>query len=192
MIALFLELAGDLRRFVTRLDNLEFALANLVDKYLQRYRSLMAAPNQPLPKPFPPPRRGPKPPWLRELEAAAQGTSDFAFHGVLPNQRGHFRIAGLELKLSVRLTDLLNFLAADHGASSDHLVAWKPREAVLDHLARNGSPRPSDHTLDNLLTRLRNAIEKAGINRYFVHTSPAGVRFARRRPLPGPARGDQP
>ena len=89
---------------------------------------------------------------------------------------------GPPFPLSALLGELLLFLATAE-KSPDDKVGWRSRSDIAKHLAKaKGGRPPKRHAVNNLIHRLRDALEAHGENDRFVHSSRTlGYRFALRR-----------
>ncbi len=130
-------------------------------------------------------RRGPKDgSFLLEI-AAQRGVEKLE---MLPQTEGAAAVridGGKTFHLSPNLAVLLEALAQDTGRDDGELVGWKSFADVQRQLqVRMGRPF-SKHTVEQLLSRLRKALQFDGeVNPRFIRTHPRfGLRFAlRKRP----------
>jgi hypothetical protein len=84
----------------------------------------------------------------------------------------------VHLVLSPKLADLLVLLAARTGPPEDGLVGWKTRASLIAGLGTPPHQPTEKHNLGQLILRLRNKLEAAGLNRFFVAVNRRkGARF---------------
>ena len=127
-------------------------------------------------------RRRTRPEDERLLEAEAfRGVAAFEFQRHATGS-AHVQIGdGAPMKLAPGQANLLETIAGNR-PSDDHLVGWHPFDEVA---ARIGALEPrtvSRHALTQRIWRLREALDKAGVNWRYVQVHPQkGVRFALRR-----------
>lgn len=90
---------------------------------------------------------------------------------------------GPEFYLPDALGQLLAVLATDTGHSTDDLVGWKTQEEVQAQLWIRTKRTFSRHAVQNLVCRLRKALQASGHNKYLVQTDGKDgcLRFAQRR-----------
>ncbi len=94
------------------------------------------------------------------------------------------RIDGKEVRLAPSVASLLEVLAADNGRSIDALDGWKTREEVKQQLEKRTGRQTSDHALNTLVWRLRQALwQQAGLHKESVQINPRKhwLRFALKR-----------
>jgi len=80
------------------------------------------------------------------------------------------------------LTDFLERLAADDGASADSVVAWKSRASLREWFEKQKDKPVPARYVNKRVNDLRRHLRAAGIKRDLVYTDDVlGVRFALRR-----------
>ncbi len=83
-----------------------------------------------------------------------------------------------QVTLSRTLKELTAILAADEGESPDDLVAWKSFDRLGELLEKRLGRKFAHHALSQILWRLRELIEAAGIGRSLIESVPAlGARL---------------
>lgn len=132
---------------------------------------------------------GPEPGEVRRLKQeleqhyrhlAEYGTSEFSLK-FLADGSAIAQVDRKEIRLSRTLAALLSVLAADEGASSDPLVAWKTDAEVAERLALELGRIVGRHALRQNLWRLRRRLGAKGVNCFLVQSRGSRMRFARRR-----------
>jgi len=86
---------------------------------------------------------------------------------------------GESFHLAPLLAALLAILASKTGDDGGSIVGWKTRKEVLVRLAEKFGRKRQPRALNQLVYRLREALEARGVNRHLLQTkSRAGLRFA--------------
>lgn len=102
--------------------------------------------------------------------------------------RREVQIDDQTVRLPDKLAVLLEILAADEGEAPDQFVGWKSADAVWEMLAKRFPPRQESsrtpaqqrHTVDNLVSRLRDELSAQGFHRAFIQRNRqrGAIRFA--------------
>lgn len=99
--------------------------------------------------------------------------------------RGASRITidgGKALRLAPRLAVFLRILASDDAPAAGVTVGWKPKYEVAGRMEKRFGQPFRLHTLDNLASRLRSALEEVGEPPALMQTDrQLGMRFAVQR-----------
>ncbi len=91
---------------------------------------------------------------------------------------------GRKFVLAQQLAEFFRFIASGEkdGSGSDPLVGWRSRSEILDFLADSGERNYEARYINNLVHRLKDALQEAKYNRNLIQRNrQKGVRFAFKR-----------
>lgn len=157
------EARAALERVILRLDRLEHQIGQVLSDPRQSIDFIRSAAEN-----------------ARRLKVnAARGARFVRVQNLLSEDgRTEVQIDNLTVFLPPKLASLLEVLATDEGEVSDRFVGWKRRDAIWDALAKRhpGASDPAqdegrrDHTITNLISRLRKELAAQGLHPAFVQT----------------------
>jgi hypothetical protein len=121
--------------------------------------------------------RGPR--WPSRGPSHAVGSAELIAQ---PNGSATAQIDGTDIGLPPYVAAILDILMGDNGGHPDNLLPWNSVATIQALLTKRTKRNHSKAAVKEMVLRLRNLLEKRGLDRWFVETNPQlGYRVALRR-----------